>query len=29
MRFVAPIVRRLMARQFADYHRQLRDNVAP
>ncbi len=29
MRFIAPIVQRLMARQFADYHRNLRDNLAP
>jgi uncharacterized protein YndB with AHSA1/START domain len=29
MRFIAPIVRRLMARQFADYHRHLRHNLAP
>jgi uncharacterized protein YndB with AHSA1/START domain len=28
MRFIAPIVQRLLARQFADYHRNLRDNVA-
>jgi uncharacterized protein YndB with AHSA1/START domain len=28
MRFVAPIIQRLMARQFAGYHRNLRDNLA-
>lgn len=27
MRFMAPVVRRVMARQFADYHRNLRRNV--
>jgi Polyketide cyclase / dehydrase and lipid transport len=29
MRFIAPIAQRMMARQFADYHRNLRVNVAP
>ena len=27
MRFMAPVVQRVMARQFADYHRNLRRNV--
>jgi hypothetical protein len=27
MRFVAPVVQRVMARQFADYQRTLRRNV--
>jgi uncharacterized protein YndB with AHSA1/START domain len=29
MRFITPIVRRLMARQFAEYHRNLCEKVAP
>jgi len=29
MRFIAPIVQRLMARQFADYHRNLCEKVEP
>jgi carbon monoxide dehydrogenase subunit G len=29
MRFIAPIVQRLIARQFAGYHRNLRDNLSP
>jgi uncharacterized protein YndB with AHSA1/START domain len=29
MRFIAQIVQRLVARQFAAYHRNLRDNLSP
>jgi uncharacterized protein YndB with AHSA1/START domain len=28
MRFITPIIQRLMARQFAGYHRNVRDNIS-